>query len=297
MASVSPRAMASPRPDAPGAGVTESLERREHVLPGVRADAGTVVDDGERDHGRRAARHDTGHGDPSSVRAVAEGVVDEVDDDSFEQPRVCEHRAAGASGTSRSTPRAPSSSKAREATSSRSTAAVWTERAPAWMRLMARRLSTRAASRSAPSSMVARSSSCSPGPHATSACRSPDAAALMPESGVRRSWPTAVSSADRTRSVSASCSARAASSSQPVRLEGPTGGAGEGSQEDLVLGHRRSAVPEQAQAVRRGGGQHRCARAGGADRGHRAAVETHGEPASRCPSRRGHAPGRGPARR
>ena len=75
---------------------------------------------------------------------------------------------------------------------------------------MSSRFSTRSVSRSADSSMVATSSARSASPSSRSSERSADAAALMPASGVRRSWLTAASRAVRMLLPAARRSASAA---------------------------------------------------------------------------------------
>src|SRR4051794_24173205 len=79
--------------------------------------------------------------------------------------------------------------------------------APAWSRLMSRRFSTRPRSRSSDSSAVASSSARSSSSKWTSALRRLLTAAVADASGVRRSWLTALSSAVRSRSTSASAPA------------------------------------------------------------------------------------------
>ena len=118
--------------------------------------------------------------------------------------------------------------------------------APACRRLMASRLAMRSDSRSADSSMVASSSARSASVQLTSSWRRLEAAALMPASGVRRSWPTAASSAARSRSISASSRARAACSASPgpprrVRWPRPGGRAGARSSRERARGPTRRA--------------------------------------------------------
>ena len=106
---------------------------------------------------------------------------------------------------------------------------------------MSSRLPTRWSRRSAPSSMPASSSASSSSDQATSSERSEETAALMPASGVRRSWLTAASSAVRMRLPSASSRACSASSGQPLAVQDDGGLGGEGGQHPAVLGGQHPA--------------------------------------------------------
>ena len=113
---------------------------------------------------------------------------------------TCSRRPASAStsgrlsGVSTATGRVVPCSRARATTSSSATGCRLTGSAPAWMRLMASRLEMTSDSRSADSSIVWSSPARSASLQCTSSWRRLEVAALMPASGVRRSWPTAASS-------------------------------------------------------------------------------------------------------
>ena len=212
MASVSPRDEGQAEADAGGVvGVAEALEGQEDR---VRGRSGGCPGRGRRPGsppGRRAgcwsgavARRRVSsaarwrRGWPGPVRAVRVGVdaaarsSGGVDDDA---PAVV----------------GPRSSRARATTSS--TAVGWTsiDMAPACRRLMSSRLSTSAASRSRD---VVRGLRAARGGRrrrrSTSRLSRLETAALAAASGVRRSWPTAASSAVRTLLASASGAASAA---------------------------------------------------------------------------------------
>ena len=105
--------------------------------------------------------------------------------------------------------------------------------------------------RSVESSIEASSSLCSSGVQVRSVCRRLDTDALIPASGVRRSWLTAARSADRTRSVSASWLAWAACSLSSCSSAGSGGRGGEGAQQAPVLGEQLGAVRHQGEIVAR----------------------------------------------
>ena len=136
-------------------------------------------------------------------------VVHEVRDDLLEEARVGQHQREAVGGVDGDRTLGPCR-RARATTSSSATGSRLTGNAPAWMRLIASKLEITSDSRSADSSIVWSSPARSASVQCTSSWRRLEAAALMPASGVRRSWPTAASSPARMRSVSANVSARAA---------------------------------------------------------------------------------------
>ena len=124
-----------------------------------------------------------------------------------------------------------------------------------------------AASRSAESSMAAEQPAWSSAVHRTSGVRSVETAALIPASGVRRSWETAASSAVRirlpcsSRSASAACAASSARSSTTARwvanaasTRRSCGGSGRPrSSSTTRLGRRRRPASASAGVERRVG--------------------------------------------
>ena len=131
-------------------------------------------------------------------------------------------------------------------------AAACTLSAPAWRRLASSRLPTTASRRSAESSIVASSSSRSSlGPRRRRSGAGVLTPALIPASGVRRSWPTAASSAVRCASTAASARACSRLAAQPLALVGGPRGGGEGVEHALVLGEQRRAAADAAAAAGR----------------------------------------------
>ena len=95
-------------------------------------------------------------------------------------------------------------------TSSSPTSRMTSWSAPVWRRLMSRRLPMRWFRRSAPSSIVSKSSRVASGVKSTSRCNRLLTDALIDESGVRRSCETAARSAVRSSFASANPAARSA---------------------------------------------------------------------------------------
>ena len=127
-------------------------------------------------------------------------------------------RSSGRSSSTAPGPR-PSSSRAGKTMSARSVGARVTPSAPACTRLTSSRLVTSSARESRLSAAVSSSSARSVGGSSISVERRALTAADAEVSGRRRSWPTAASSAERRRSVSASSSAAsAASASAPCSM-------------------------------------------------------------------------------
>ena len=121
--------------------------------------------------------------------------------------------------------------------------------APARSRLMSSRLSTSRASWSSDSSAVRSSSSRSCGVQLTSSLRRLVMAALADASGLRRSCPTAASSAVRVWSACGQRLGGGRGLGQPVPLEDHGGLGGERADDALVLGQQRAAAQGEHEGV------------------------------------------------
>src|SRR3954447_228643 len=218
IASVTPRATASPSPTPWPAGA--SPRRWNGANSRSRSASGTpgpwsVTRSSTRSSARPAAPRSSAA--PAVIRTGPAGACRTALLTRFATTRSSRPGSARADGTSSGQSRAtrrrsPTSShpSARPATAGRSVGPQAGLTTPACSRLMSNRLSTSALSRSADSSMVATSSARSSSVSCSSPVRSADDAALMPASGVRRSWLTAASRAVRMLWAAASRSASAA---------------------------------------------------------------------------------------
>ena len=126
---------------------------------------------------------------------------------------------------------------------------VRTSSAPVCSRLMSSRLSTSAASLSSDSSAVSSSSSRSSADHSTSRLSRLVTTALTVASGVRRSWPTAASSAVRILLASASGAACGRRLGQPLPLQHDGRLRRERADEPLVVGVQRPPLQGERELV------------------------------------------------
>ncbi len=227
--------------EAGAAAVVEALERLRRSARGRRRQAGAVVDDRAAAARRPATSPATRTGAAGWARRSARWRA------GWRSPvRAGPGRPAPAAGrrARRARPRAWSGrcSTASATTASSATGRRSADSTPACSRLSDSRFSTRAIEPVGGlldggqqfGLIVSGSTS-------TSGWRRLDTAALIPASGVRRSWPTALSSAARSRSISASSRACAGLVGEALVLAQAGRGRGEPAQGAPVLAeHRRS---------------------------------------------------------